>query len=344
MLTLPELDIRKPKSFAEAAALLAQAGGKAMPLAGGTDLVPNLKHRLHEAVELVDLKSITEGREVELEGPTYRVGTLCTLDELAAHPGLRQKLPALAEACGLVAGPQLRRMGTLGGNVCLDTRCVYYNQTYFWRSALGFCLKKDGTVCHVVASGKKCVAAASNDTAPVLLALGARLVVVSPAGERELPLDDFYVADGIKNTRLSPGELVRAVLIDAPAPGTRMAYQKLRTRKAIDYPLLSLALVLRLDDAGRVAGLRVVLNALAARPRAINGLDALAVGKEPNRELVERVAEQVFRQTHPLTNILSDTEWRREMAPVLLRRAFARALTGSPGQAAASAGQASTVR
>jgi 4-hydroxybenzoyl-CoA reductase subunit beta len=326
MLTLPELEIHRPRSFAEAVAVLAESAGQAMPLAGGTDLVPNLKHRLFTPARLVDLKAITEGREVELGGAPYRLGALCTLGELAAHPGLAERLPALAEACGLVAGPQLRRMGTLGGNVCLDTRCVYYNQTYFWRSALGFCLKKDGTVCHVVASGKKCVAAASNDTAPVLLALGARLVVVSPAGEREVPLDEFYVADGIKNTRLSPGELVRAVLIDPPAPGTRMAYQKLRTRKAIDYPLLSLALVVRLDEAGRVAALRVVLNALAARPRAINGLEALAVGQKPEAALVERVAEQVLRQTHPLTNILSDTEWRREMAPVLLRRAFARAL------------------
>src|SRR5690242_13468546 len=130
MLTLPEFSVAQPKSFAEAVSLLTQ--DDSMPIAGGTDLVPNLKHGLFAPRRLVDLKSIEEGREIELEGDTLRLGALCTIDTLARHPGLRQVLPALSEACSLIAGPQLRQMGTLGGNLCLDTRCVYYNQTYFW--------------------------------------------------------------------------------------------------------------------------------------------------------------------------------------------------------------------
>lgn len=322
MLTLPSFDMLRPKSFAEAAEMLARAGSGAVPMAGGTDLVPNMKHGLVAPAQVIDLKAIEEGRELVLGAEEIRLGALLSIDELSTHPGLVEALPALAHAAGQIAGPQLRRMGTLGGNICLDTRCVYYNQTYFWRSALGFCLKKDGSVCHVVAGGQKCVAAASNDTAPVLWTLGARVRLVSAQGERELALDKFYHADGIRNHVLAPGELVREVIIPRPAPGTKMAYEKLRTRKAIDYPLLSLALLYREDEAGRVLSMRAVVSALAARPREINGLEALARGQVLSPELVEKLGAQVFRQCHPMTNILSDTEWRREMAPVLLARAI----------------------
>ena len=318
MLTLPEFEMVQPKSFQEAAALLASPSS--MPMAGGTDLVPNMKHGLFSPSRIVDLKSITEGREIEVTDSHLRLGALCTLDTLSQHEALQQLVPALTKACGLVAGPQLRRMGTLGGNICLDTRCVYYNQTYFWRNSLGFCLKKDGTVCHVVSSGKKCVAAASNDTAPVLIALGARLLIVSASGEREVSLDKFYVADGIKNTSLQPGELVRAVIIPRPKAQTKMSYEKLRTRQAIDFPMLSMAVVAE-HDGELITSLCIILNALASRPRAVAGLAEIAVGKAWTREVIEKVAAQVHRQAHPLTNILGETEWRREMAPVLLRRA-----------------------
>jgi 4-hydroxybenzoyl-CoA reductase subunit beta len=318
MLTLPEFEMVQPKSFQEAVALLASPSSMAM--AGGTDLVPNMKHGLFSPSRIVDLKSIEDGREVELTDSQLKIGALCTLDTLSQHEALLQIVPALSKACGLVAGPQLRRMGTIGGNLCLDTRCVYYNQTYFWRDSLGFCLKKDGTACHVVTSGKKCVAAASNDTAPVLIALGAKVIIMSVAGEREVSLDKFYVADGIKNTSLQPGELVRAIIIPRPKPHTKMSYEKLRTRQAIDFPMLSMAVVAE-HDGEIISSLCIILNALASRPRAIAGLAELAVGKTWTREVIEKVAAQVHRQAHPLTNILGDTEWRREMAPVLLRRA-----------------------
>ena len=318
MLTLPEFEMVQPKSFQEAVALLASPSSMAM--AGGTDLVPNMKHGLFSPTLIVDLKSIKDGREIELTESQLRIGALCTLDTLSQHEVLLQIVPALSKACGLVAGPQLRRMGTLGGNLCLDTRCVYYNQTYFWRDSLGFCLKKDGTACHVVTSGKKCVAAASNDTAPVLIALGAKVLIVSAAGERELSLDKFYVADGIKNTSLQPGELVRAILIPRPKAQTKMSYEKLRTRQAIDFPMLSMAVVAE-HDGEIISSLCIILNALASRPRAVAGLAEIAVGKTWTKEVIEKVAAQVHRQAHPLTNILGDVEWRREMAPVLLRRA-----------------------
>jgi 4-hydroxybenzoyl-CoA reductase subunit beta len=212
-------------------------------------------------------------------------------------------------------------MGTLGGNLCLDTRCVYYNQTYFWRQALGFCLKKDGTVCHVVKAGKKCVAAASNDTAPVLMTLGARVRLHGPRGARELALRDFYVADGIANTVLAPGEILAEVIVPRPDPAVRMGYQKLRIRAAIDYPALSVAAAVKLGQGAKVEWLHLVVSALGARPHWVNVPEA-ARGRVLDAALIAEVGALAKRQCHPLTNINVDPGWRRELLPVLVRKAL----------------------
>src|SRR5438094_10628216 len=175
MLTLPPFEYHAPKTLDEAVTLLATHAGDVRVVAGGTDLIPNMKHRLFTPGHLVGLKSISDLAFVREEPGALRLGAMLTIAELARNERVRALFPSLSQAAEQIAGPQLREMGTLGGNICLDTRCVYYNQTYFWRKALGFCLKKDGTVCHVVKAGKKCVAAASNDTAPVLMTLGARV-------------------------------------------------------------------------------------------------------------------------------------------------------------------------
>src|SRR2546423_14019527 len=244
MMTLPDLTVLRPASVAEAVEAL-RANPGARVLAGGTDIVPNLKYGMYDTQHLVALRGLSrELRYVHSEDGLVKLGALCTIDQLAREASM---LPALAEACAQIAGPQLRRMGTLGGNLCLDTRCVYVNQTYFWRSALGFCLKKDGTLCHVVAGGQRCVAAASNDTAPVLLALDASVRTVSPRGGRVIPLREFYLADGIHNTVIEPDELLTEVRVPAAASQRRQAFAKLRTRAAIDFPALNLAVALELD-------------------------------------------------------------------------------------------------
>src|SRR5438552_9757217 len=235
MMTLPAVDVLRPRSVAEAVAQLAAHPGARL-LAGGTDIVPNLKYGMYDTQHLIALRGLSkELRYVRSEGGLLKLGARCTSDQLSREAAI---LPALAEACAQIAGPQLRRMGTLGGNLCLDTRCVYVNQSYFWRSALGFCLKKDGTLCHVVAGGKRCVAAASNDTAPVLLSLDASVRTISPRGERVLPLREFYLADGVHNTVLEPDELLTEVQIPNAAFAKRQAFAKLRTRAAIDFPAL----------------------------------------------------------------------------------------------------------
>src|SRR5438309_8263968 len=198
MMTLPDLTVLRPGSVAEAVEAL-RANPGARVLAGGTDIVPNLKYGMYDTRHLVALRGLSSELPYLREHRSAErcLGAMCSIDELGRSELVKARIPALADACQQIAGPQLRRMGTLGGNLCLDTRCVYINQTHFWRSALGFCLKKDGAACHVVVGGKNCVAAASNDTAPVLLAYGASVRLASPRGVREVPLADFYVADGV---------------------------------------------------------------------------------------------------------------------------------------------------
>ena len=322
MMTLPPVEIHRPSSVEDAVGLLARHEG-ARVLAGGTDLVPNLKYGMYETRHLVALRGLSgELRYVRPGDGEVRLGALCTIDQLASDPLVAARFPALSSACGQIAGPQLRRMGTLGGNLCLDTRCVYINQSHFWRSALGFCLKKDGTACHVVAQGKRCVAAASNDTAPVLLALGASVRLVSPRGERVLPLETFYIADGVHNTLLAPDELL--VEVRVPDAGLRQAFHKLRTRKAIDFPALNLAVALR-EEGGVLRSVRLCVSALAARPAMIKGLDEL-VGKPADKALAVELGRRAYKQCKPLTNIGVDPEWRREVLPVLVRRMVEKAL------------------
>lgn len=324
MMTLPPVEVLRPQTVAEAVeALKAHPGARL--LAGGTDIVPNLKYGMYDTQHLVALRGLSrELRYVREEERGLLLGALCTLDELAGSELIKKRAPALAEACAQIAGPQLRRMGTLGGNLCLDTRCVYINQTYFWRSALGFCLKKDGTVCHVVKGGQRCVAAASNDTAPVLLALQATVKTVSPRGQKEMPLKDFYLADGIHNTVLEPDELLTEVAIPLKAFGARQAFHKLRTRAAIDFPAMNLAVALQLEDR-KVAEVSLAVSALAARPALIKGLDDLK-GALPDARFAEELAKRAHKQCKPLTNIGIDPDWRREILPVLVRRTVLRAL------------------
>jgi 4-hydroxybenzoyl-CoA reductase subunit beta len=264
-----------------------------------------------------------------------KLGALCSVDQVSRDAQVRALFPALADAASQIAGPQLRRMGTLGGNICLDTRCVYINQSHFWRSALGYCLKKDGTVCHVVKGGQRCVAAASNDTAPILVALGAQVRLVSPRGERMLALEDLYVADGIKNTQLAADELLVEVQIPLAAAKLRQAYGKLRMRQAIDFPALNFGVALSSAE-GKLTWVKLCVGALAARPAVVRHLDELrgrsVASPADVRALGAELGRRAQKQCKPLTNIGLDPEWRREIMPVLIRRAVLRAFSDGPGR------------
>ncbi|MGH7481706.1 MAG: FAD binding domain-containing protein, partial [Longimicrobiales bacterium] len=274
-------------------------------------------------------------RGIRVEDGALVVGAVETLSDVASNELVRAHAPTLAEAAGRVAGPQLRAMGTIGGNLCLDTRCTYYNQSYFWRHALGFCLKKDGDTCHVTKVGAKCVAAHSADTPPVLMTLGAVADVVGPAGARAIPLEDYFVADGIWNEQRQPDEIVTRIRVPLPRPGTRVAFQKLRQRNAIDFPLLNVAVAVDFEDGDIVHAIRLVVSALGSRPRVVTGLEKIVRGERLDDERIEAIAERAFAMCHPLTNIIVDVDWRRAMVPVHVRRAL-RSLRGAAGTAAAA--------
>lgn len=345
MLPLPNVDWRAPTRLAEALDLLANGEqgeeqahgdvasrrGTVLPVSGGTDLVPNLKHRLFEPELLVSLSRLENDhlRGVRDERDGVHVGALTTLSEASQDPLLSAYFPALTKGYGLVASPQIRNMGTIGGNLCLDTRCTYYNQTPFWRKSLGYCLKREGSQCHVILGGTRCVAASSSDGVTLLTALGAEARVEGKSGDRWLPVEKMFVGEGRKNLAVSPAELVTEVRIPRPADGLRTAYQKLRARNAIDFPLLSVAITLQLDKEKRCQDLRVVVSALGAKPRVVATLDGECRDKNMDDEMIERVAAVAHRQCRPLTNIPVDVEWRHRMVPVLVRRGLREALEGN---------------
>lgn len=329
MLRMDPFRVEHPSTAEEVVTLLSTHQQRAKLCAGGTDVVPNLKHGLHEPEVLIRLGRVRELVGITETNDELVIGAMTTLHEIATSEVVKRHAPGLAVAASQVAGPQLRRMGTLGGNLCLDTRCLYYNQTYFWRESLGFCLKKDGTQCHVVQGGQKCVAAASNDTATMLLCLDAVVELKGPAGVREVPLVDFYVAEGRKNTVLEPGELlVRCRVPKAPSPATGIrrleGFSKLRHRESIDYPLLSVGVRFDVDAEGVVQKALVTVNAIAARPRDVP-TDAV-LGQKLDDATIEALANVAKKKVNPLTNIADDPKWRKDMVAVYVKRAVAMAL------------------
>jgi 4-hydroxybenzoyl-CoA reductase subunit beta len=322
MLRLHPYVYHRPRRLDEALELLKEHAGDVMPIAGGTDLVPNMKHGLFSPGHLVALKGIDELHGIEERNGELVIGAAESLKSLASHSLVTGHFPSLANAASLVAHPMIRNQGTLGGNICLDTRCTYYNQTHFWRQALGFCLKKDGDVCHVVKGGTNCVAAHSADTPPVLMALSANIDIASTEGQRTQPLKDFFTADGIWNKRLERHELLTRVRVPLPSPRLRATYTKVRERKSVDFPLLSIALAVELDDSDVLESISLVVAALGAKPRVIGGLDKIALGKKPTDDVIDEIAKQAYRQCNPLDNIIVEIEWRRAMVSVYVQRSF----------------------
>lgn len=325
MLRLPTFQYHRPGTLKEALTLLGDfedRGVSAKVIAGGTDLVPNMKHEIETPAHVVSIRDLGMVG-VRREGDTLILGAMTPLESVASDELVAEHLPALGDAVGQIAGPQLRVTGTLGGNLCLDTRCLYINQTHFWRSSLGFCLKKDGDVCHVVKKGKRCVAAASNDSALPLMLYGAELVIGSREGERRVLLGDFYSQDGVNNRNIGPGEILIEVRVPLPGPDVRCAFEKLRVRKSIDFPLLNVAVLV--EGTERAERLELVVSALGARPKRIS-LTSKARGAPLDEALVELAATRARAGCKPLTNLATDPQWRREMVPVLVKRALRRAL------------------
>jgi 4-hydroxybenzoyl-CoA reductase subunit beta len=301
MMRLPWFEHRAPTSVQEAARILAGEGQNAMLIAGGTDLLPNMKRRQMAPKILVSLRNI---RELKRNGSVLGAGT--TLTEIVR----KTELPlGLRQAAHQVATVHLRNMGTIGGNLCLDTRCNYYNQNYEWRKAIDFCLKKDGDICWVATASKRCVAASSTDCAPALMALGARVRLISSKNERELSLEDLYNNDGIDYLRRRPDEILTEVGIPS---GWKSTYWKLRRRGAFDFPVLGVGAAIRFSgDAVEEA--RIALGAVASRPFLVEKASEFLKGKKLSDEVIEEAARLVASRAKPMDNADLDLYWRKDV-------------------------------
>lgn len=331
MLRLPRFDMQMPQTVDEAVAALATPGARLV--AGGTDILPNLKHRLEDPPVLVSLTRVRALERIEQSsdqsGGWLSIGAAVTLTEVSEDAAVREHFPSLAKAAGLVASPLIRNMGTLGGNVNLDTRCRYVNQTAFWRSAIGGCLKSEGNVCHVVPGGKNCVAAMSSDCVPVLISLGATVELAGPGGRRVIAMADYYSADGTRHTKREDGELTTRIRIPMPRGPRRAAYSKWTVRQSIDFPLVSVALRFELAaDGETVEQPHVVVGVLGARPRVVTKLDDVVGMRLADPATAQAVAQRVHKQCKPLENVPYEAPYRRQMLEVYTRRAMAE-LAGS---------------
>ncbi len=327
-MSLPDFRILRPRKLEEAIELMDRRRGEIQVIAGGTDLVPSLKQKLFAPRYLLDLKSLGELRYIR-NGSGLEIGALATITAVAGSPEVRRSFPVLAQAAQTIASPVLRNMGTVGGNLCLDTRCLWYNQSHFWRQSCGFCLKKNGTVCHVAPGGERCWAAYSGDTAPALLALGAEIEIASPRGTRRLPLEQFYTGDGMGRMRLAGDEILTRVFVSPESSGMRGAYLKFRLRGSIDYPLAGAAAALMISEDGMCRWGRVAVTALNPAPLLVQGAEEALRNAHLSDELLETLAQLASRTIKPLTTSSSTPEYRRDIARALVKRAVRQAWIAS---------------
>ncbi len=322
MLRLPAFEFLAPTALDVAVKTLATYGDEAVLVAGGTDLFPNMKRRQLTPQFVIGLNALRELDGIRQDQGNLVIGAATTLTELSNHPLTQARFPALATAAGLVASPPLRNVGTLGGNLCLDTRCNYYNQTHFWRQALGFCLKKDGDTCRVAPGGKRCWAISSTDCAPVVIALDARVQLVGPNGTREIPARALYRDDGIHYLTKAHDEILTAIVLP-PAAGLRSTYLKLRRRGSIDFPILGVAAALRFAPNGLVEHARLVLGAIASQPITVTAAEKILIGQKLTPDVIEAVAEAAYTLAKPMDNADASYAWRKKMVRVYVARALA---------------------
>jgi 4-hydroxybenzoyl-CoA reductase subunit beta len=343
MMRVPSFRYFAPKTVAEAAKILRNEGPAAKLVAGGTDLIPNMKRRQQVPTVLIGLRKVEELRAVT-NGNGLTLGGGLSLTAVMDLAELPEAQRALRMAAGKVATPHIRNMGTLGGNLCLDTRCNYYNQNHTWRAAIDFCKKAPGPegvaleevqengICWVATGSKRCWAVSSSDTAPALVALGAEVTLVSAGGERRIPLADLYRNDGMAFLTKAPDEILTAVHLPAADSSWRSTYWKLRRRGSFDFPVLAVGAALKLDAGGVVEDARLALGAVASYP--INVDTSALVGKKLTDEVIETFAKAAATPAKPMDNTDYELSWRKTVA----KRTIASALRELRGDDVASMG------
>ena len=336
MMRLPKFEYRTPRTVAEAVKIVGDVGPEAQFVAGGTDLYPNMKRRQQMPKTVISVMRLPELHQVTGDGASgLIIGASVTLTEICENQIIKRDYPVIAAAARTISTPILRNMGTIGGNLLLDTRCNYYDQNYEWRKAINFCMKKDGDVCWVAPGSSKCWAVQSSDLVPVMVAIGAKLRLVSTLGERLIDAAGFYNDDGIDYLKKRPDELLVDIHLP-PTNGWRASYQKLRRRGAFDFPVLGVAAYIRvstpsnneqhvqtqpsIDNTNVVEDARIVLGGIAPSPIQVHEAAKTLIGNALTDDHIHSAAEAAYIKARPLDNTDFVYQWRKQMArPYTLR-------------------------
>jgi 4-hydroxybenzoyl-CoA reductase subunit beta len=322
MMRLPKFDYRTPREIVEAVKIMAGSGPEGQFVAGGTDLYPNMKRRQQTPRTVISVTRLPELNQITGDGKSgVRIGASVTLTDIVEHPLINRDYPVIAHAARTISTPILRNMGTIGGNLLLDTRCNYYDQNYEWRKGINFCLKKDGDVCWVAPGSSKCWAVQSSDLVPVMVAIGAKFRLASTLGERMIDATGFYNDDGIDYLKKRPDELLVDIHLP-PLNGWRASYQKLRRRGAFDFPVLGVAAWVQVDSAGSVKDAKLVLGGIAPSPVEVQEAGAALIGHPLNADHIEAAAEAAYVKARPLDNTDFVMNWRKQMTRQYTLRAL----------------------
>ena len=329
MLRLPPIELVSPETVQEAAKAIAQ--GNARLVAGGTDLWPNMKRRHQKAETVVSLKSIPGLDAIDSSRTDIRIGGTATLANIIRDDKIRERFPAFAKALASISSPPIRNMGTIGGNLCIDTRCTYYNQTEEWRRSIDYCLKEEGTICWVATKSPRCWAHTASDSAPILCALDAIVKLESAKGERELPLAEMYVDDGIDYLSKQPDEILTEVSVPGSSDSShcRSAFWKLRRRGSIDFSTMSVAAVVWLDDKDVVTRASLYLGAVGAAPMPVAEVASVLVGNTISEEAIDEIAHAAHKIARPMDNTDFAPSWRGKMTEQYVSAAL-REIAGLP--------------
>lgn len=339
MIALPRFDFLSPSSIEEAVSTTSLPNAGMAILAGGTDLLVNIKHGLRKPNRVVWLGKVPELRTISFSPELgLRMGAMCTLGEIAASPTIQQSYPAIAKAARSIASPSIRNSATLGGNLCQDTRCFYYNQSEFWRGALGGCLKarvpsaSNGSICHATPGLASCTAVFCSDTAPLLIALGAAVRLKNHRGERHIGLADLYRDDGVNHLTLEPGEIIAEVFIPPPEPYQFSAFKKLRDRRSIDFALANVGVSIVLDSSLVCSAARIVVGAVQSAPVVCSTAESMLVVNELTTALIHRAAHQAALSVRPVPNVEEPVGYRKKMVAVIVERALLEVWSKASGQ------------
>jgi 4-hydroxybenzoyl-CoA reductase subunit beta len=328
---LPKFEFIQPQSLQEACSILQEPDRKAVLLAGGTALLVGLRYRLSKPAVVIGLKGLTGLDYVSQNGSRgLTIGSMTTLGTLEKSSLVLKECAVLAQAAQLVAVPPIRNKATIGGNLCLDTRCIYYNQSEFWRSSLKACFKRGGDVCHAVEKGRRCQAVYQGDLGPVLLAVGAEVKIASAKGEKVIPLAEFFTGRGEKPNVLKPGEILVEVRIPPAGHGAVGVYEKLRIREGMDFPMAGVAVVVKRAPNGTIEQAKMVLGAVGSSPAEVPKAAKLLEGHKLTDDLLQSVCQEAMDRVQPVGNLAINASYRKKMVAALVKRALRRALAMGP--------------